>query len=149
MRNKSTAITDLKIRINQSGRKTLILGGTYHLHKVSSWSCFCQGTHPRNLSQSLTRSERTERRAPSLTTSWDSSILPLFSNTKPPNQMKTSCEYKTGLLSRTACLIPDTMSTIAETELKWNNCNYNCRGKGMGIFNGRLTVYFPPYQQQI
>lgn len=147
MRNKSTAITGLKISINQSGRKTPILGGTYHLRKASSWSCFCQETHPRNLSQSLTRSERTERRASSLTASWDPSILPLFSNTKTPNQMKTSREYKTGLLSRTACPIPDIM--IAETELKWNNCNYNCRKKSMGIFNGRLTISFLPYHQQI
>lgn len=67
----------------------------------------------------------------------------LFRKMKTPNKMKTCCEYGTGLLFRTPRPIPDITSMTAEIELKWNNCNYNCRGKGMGILNGRWNCFFP------
>lgn len=66
----------------------------------------------------------------------------LFRKMKTPNKMKTSCEYGTGL-SRAPCPIPEITSMIAEIEMKWNNCNYNCRRKNMGILNGRWNCFFP------
>ena len=67
----------------------------------------------------------------------------LFRKMKTPNKIKTSCEYRTGPLFRTACPIPDLTFMIAEMELKWNNSNYNCRRKGMAISNGRWNCFFP------
>lgn len=62
---------------------------------------------------------------------------------KTPNKIKTSCQYGPGLLFRTPHPISDTMSLIAGIKLKWNNCNYNYRGKGMGILNGKWNCLFP------
>lgn len=67
----------------------------------------------------------------------------LLRKMKTWNKIKTSCQYGTNLLFRTPYPISETMSMIAGIKLKWNNCDYTCREKGMGILNGKWNCFFP------